>query len=87
MHLKEVIPVKKVVTVGAKRTNCFNGTQLSLISKKSRKIKYVDIASYYCPSKLSVTERSEDFDYHFGKVFAWQWYMQELIKIFRIMQS
>ena len=70
LNLEEVIPVKKVVAVGTKRSNSFKGTQLSLVSKYYKKIKYVDIASYYCPSKLPVTAKCEDVDYAFRKGFC-----------------
>ena len=70
MNLKEVILIDKVVAVGARRSNSFRGTQLSLVSKYSKKIKYVDIAIYYCPSKLPVTVKCEDFDRAFGKGFC-----------------
>ena len=87
MNLEEVIPVKKVAAVGAKRSNSFKGTQLLLASKYSKKIKYVDIASYYCPSKLPVTAKCKMLIMLLGKAFACQWCIQELIKIFQIMQS
>ena len=60
---------QKVVAVGTIRSNSFKGTQLLLVSKYSKKIKYVDIASYYCPSKLPVTAKCEDVDHVFGKGF------------------
>ena len=44
VNLEEVIPVKKVVAVEAKRSNSFKGTQFSLVSKYSKK---------YCPLLLS----------------------------------
>ena len=86
MNLEEVIPVK-VVTVGIKRSNSFEETQLSLVSRYSKKIKYVDIPSYYYPSKLPVTAKCEDVDHAFGKGFCLSWYIQELINIFQSMQS
>ena len=45
------------------------GTQLLLVPKYSKKIKYVDIAGYYYPSKLPVTAKCEDVDHVFGKGF------------------
>ena len=69
MNLEEVIPVKNVVTVGTKRSNSFKATQLSLVSKYSKKKKYFDITSY-CPSKLPVTAKCEDVDHAFGKRFC-----------------
>ena len=69
----------------AGKTYTLKGTELSLVSKYSKKIKYADIASYYCPRKLPVTAKCGHVDHAFGKVFACQWYIQELIKIFQIM--
>ena len=68
--MEEVIPIKKVVAVGTKRSNSFKGTQLSLVSNYSKKIKYVDIACYHCSSKLPVTAQCEDVDHAFGKGFC-----------------
>ena len=70
MNLEEVIAVKKVVAVGTKRSKSFKVTQLLQVSKYSKKIKYVDIANYYCPSKLTVTANCEDVDHAFGKGFC-----------------
>ena len=58
-----------MVAVGTMRSNSFKGTQLLLVPKYSKKIKYVDIAGYYCPSKLPVTTKCEDVDHVFGKGF------------------
>ena len=51
-----------MVAVGTKRSNYFKGTQLSLVTKYSKKIKYVDITNYYCQSKLPLTDKCEDVD-------------------------
>ena len=94
--MEEIIPVKKVVAVGTKKSNSFKGTQLSLVSKYSKKIKYVDIASYYCPSKLPVTAKCKDVDYAFGEGFCLSMVHEGFClsmvhtgvnKIFQIMQS
>ena len=66
MNLKEIIPVKKVVEM---RSNSFKWTQLSPLSKYSKRLN-VDIASYYCPRKLPVTRKWEDVDHAFGKGFC-----------------
>ena len=76
-----VVPVKKVVAVGTKRSNYFKGTQLSLVTKYSKKIKYVDITNYYCQSKLPLTDKCEDVDSVLRKGFS------SSIEIFQIIQS
>ena len=59
-----------MVAVETKRSNSFKGTQLSLVSKYSKKIEYVDIVSYYCLSKLLVTAKCKDVDHAFGIGFC-----------------
>ena len=54
----------------AGKTYTLKGTELSLVSKYSKKIRYADIASYYCPSKLPVTAKCGHVDHAFGKGFC-----------------
>ena len=70
MNFEGVNPVKKAVAVGMKRSSYFKRTELSLPSKYSKKIKYIDIASYYCPNKLPVTARVNMLIMLLVKVFA-----------------
>ena len=79
------MPVKKVVAVGRKGSNYFKWIQLSLISKYPKKIKYVGIASYYCPNKLPVTAKCEDFNHAFVKGFCLSVVHTGVNKIFPIM--
>ena len=58
-----------MVAVETKRSNSFIGTQLSLVSKYSKKIEYVDIVNY-CLSKLLVTAKCKDVDHAFGIGFC-----------------
>ena len=49
MNLEEDIEVKKVVSLGTKRSNYFKETQLLLVSKNSKKIKdHLHYKTIYC---------------------------------------
>ena len=67
--MEEVVPVKRIVAAGSKRSASSSSNQLTLVSKYAKKMKYVDIASHY-EQTLFVTGQCKDADDAFGKGFC-----------------